>query len=119
MSKTIKLRKGLDIKLLGEADKVKKSVDQSDVFAIKPPDFHGVTPKMVVKEGDKVKAGDVIFFNKYQEEVKFLSPVSGEVKQIVRGEKRRILEVLISADSTNEYTDLGGKTPESMSAEDV
>lgn len=119
MSKTIKLRKGLDIKLLGEADKVKNSVDQSDVFAIKPPDFHGVTPKMVVKAGDKVKAGDVIFFNKYQEEVKFLSPVSGEIKEIVRGEKRRILEVLIAADSTIEYTDLGSKNPESMSAEEV
>jgi Na+-transporting NADH:ubiquinone oxidoreductase subunit A len=119
MSKTIKLRKGLDIKLLGEAGKVKDSVAQSDVFAIKPPDFHGVTPKMVVKKGDKVKAGDVVFFNKYQEEVKFLSPVSGEVKEIVRGAKRKILEVLISADSTIEYTDFGVKNPDSMSAEEV
>lgn len=119
MSKTIKLRKGLDIKLIGEADKVKNSVDQADVFAIKPPDFHGVTPKMVVKVGDKVKAGDVVFFNKYQEEVKFLSPVSGTIKEIVRGEKRRILEVLITADSTIEYADLGGKNPESMNSDEV
>lgn len=119
MSKAIKLRKGLNINLLGEADKVKNSVDQSDVFSIKPPDFHGVTPKMVVKVGDKVKAGDIIFFNKYQEEIKFLSPVSGEIKEVVRGEKRRILEVLISADSTIEFTDLGTKNPESMSAEEV
>lgn len=119
MSKTIKLRKGLNITLIGEADKVKNSVDQSDVFAIKPPDFHGVTPKMVVKVGDKVKAGDVIFFNKYQEEIKFLSPVSGEIKEIVRGEKRRILDVLISADSTIDYKDLGTKNPESMSNEEV
>ena len=119
MSKAIKLRKGLNINLLGDANKVKNSVDQSDVFSIKPPDFHGVTPKMVVKVGDKVKAGDIIFFNKYQEEIKFLSPVSGEIKEVVRGEKRRILEVLISADSTIEFTDLGTKNPESMSAEEV
>jgi len=119
MSKTIKLRKGLNINLLGEASKVKNAVDQSDMFSIKPPDFHGVTPKMVVKAGDKVKAGDVIFFNKYQEEIKFLSPVSGEIQEIVRGEKRRILEILISADSTIEYTDLGTKNPESMSADEV
>lgn len=119
MSKTIKLRKGLDIKLLGEADKVKNSVEQSNVFGIKPPDFHGVTPKMVVKAGDKVKAGDVIFFNKYQEEIKFLSPVSGEISEIVRGEKRRILEVKITADSTIDYKDLGVKEASSMSKEDV
>jgi len=119
MSKTIKLRKGLDIKLIGEADKVKNSVDQTDVFALKPTDFHGVTPKMVVKAGDKVKAGDVIFFNKYQEEIKFLSPVSGEVQEIVRGAKRKILEVLIKADSTISYKALGTKNPDSMTNDEV
>ncbi len=119
MSKTINLRKGLDIKLVGEADKVKSNVDQSDVFAIKPPDFHGLIPKLTVKVGDKVKAGTTIFFNKYQEEVKFSSPVSGEVLEIVRGEKRRILEVLIKADSETAYEDLGIKDPSTMNAEDV
>ena len=54
MSKTVKLRKGLNIPLLGEAEKVKNTVDQADVFAIKPPDFHGVMPKLDVKVGDKV-----------------------------------------------------------------
>jgi len=119
MSKTVKLRKGLNIKLVGVADKVKDSVAQSELFAIKPTDFHGVTPKMVVKAGDKVKAGDVIFFNKYQEDVKFLSPVSGTIKEVVRGAKRKILEVLIQADSTIDYKDFGTKNPESMSAEEV
>ena len=119
MSKTVKLRKGLDIKLIGVADKVKDSVEQASMFAIKPTDFHGVTPKMVVKAGDKVKAGDVIFFNKYQEDVKFLSPVSGEIKEVVRGAKRKILEVLISADSSIDYKDFGVKAAESMSAEEV
>ena len=97
MYKTIKLRKGLDIKLVGEADKVKSAVDFADNFVVRPSDFHGVTPKLVVKVGDKVKAGSVIFFNKTKEEVKITSPVAGEITDIVRGEKRRILEVKIKA----------------------
>lgn len=119
MSKTINLRKGLDIKLIGEADKVKSNVDQSEVFAIKPPDFHGLVPKMAVKVGDKVKAGTVIFFNKYKEEIKFVSPVSGEISDIVRGDKRRIMEVKIKADSDITYEELGSKDPSSMSEGDV
>ncbi len=119
MSKTVKLRKGLNIPLLGEADKVKNSVDQSDVFSIKPPDFHGVTPKLEVKEGATVKAGDVIFHNKYIDTVKFCSPVSGEIAEIVRGAKRRILEIRIKADANIDYKDLGTKDPNSMSGEEV
>ena len=64
MSGTIKLRKGLDITLQGEAEKVKTTAESS-LFAIKPPDFHGLVPKMTVKVGDKVKIGTVIFFDKY------------------------------------------------------
>lgn len=119
MSKTIKLRKGLDIKLVGEAEKVTNSVDQAEVFAIKPPDFHGLTPKLVAKAGTKVKAGDVVFHDKYKEDIKFLAPVSGEVLDVVRGAKRRILEILIKADSTTEYADLGAKDPKSMNGEEV
>lgn len=119
MSKTVKLRKGLNIPLLGEAEKVKNSVDQADVFAIKPPDFHGVMPKLDLKAGAKVKAGDVIFHNKYVENIKFCSPVSGEVTEVVRGAKRKILEIRITADSTIEYKDLGVKDPNSMTFDEV
>lgn len=119
MSKTIKLRKGLDIKLVGEADKVKTEAGNSTVYAIKPPDFHGLVPKMTVKVGDKVKAGSIIFINKYQEEVSYASPVSGEVIEILRGEKRRILEVRIKADSEITFEDKGSKDANSMSAEEV
>ncbi|MCG8577947.1 MAG: Na(+)-translocating NADH-quinone reductase subunit A [Flavobacteriales bacterium] len=119
MSKTIKLRKGLDIALKGEADKVKSNVDAPASFAIKPPDFHGLTPKMVVKVGDKVKAGSVIFYNKYKEEIQFRSPVSGEVSEIVRGAKRRILEVRITPDSENQFEDLGAVKADSMSSDEV
>jgi Na+-transporting NADH:ubiquinone oxidoreductase subunit A len=119
MSKTVKLRKGLNINLVGEADRVKIDAPRSEYYSIKPSDFHGMTPKMVVKAGDKVKAGTIIFHNKYQEEVKFASPVSGEIAEIVRGAKRRILEVRIKADAENQYESFGAKTPSSMSGEEV
>ncbi|HIP35468.1 MAG TPA: Na(+)-translocating NADH-quinone reductase subunit A [Crocinitomix sp.] len=119
MSKTVKLRKGLNIPLLGEAEKVKNSVEQADVFSIKPPDFHGVMPKLDLKAGAKVKAGDVIFHNKYVENVKFCSPISGEITEVVRGAKRRILEIIIKADTNIDYKDLGVKDLNSMSDDEV
>jgi len=119
MSKTIKLRKGLDIKLAGEADKVKAVVDFADNFVVRPSDFHGVTPKLAVKIGDKVKAGSVIFFNKTKEEVKITSPVAGEITDIVRGDKRRILEIKIKANAENSYEDFGAKDVSKLSVEEV
>ncbi|UKN01372.1 Na(+)-translocating NADH-quinone reductase subunit A [Paracrocinitomix mangrovi] len=119
MSKTIKLRKGLDIKLVGEADKVKATVERSDSFAIKPPDFHGLVPKMLVKVGDKVKAGTPIFEDKYNPDVNFVSPVAGEIEDVVRGAKRRILEIRIKADAENSFEDLGAVDTANMSGEEV
>jgi len=111
MSKTVKLRKGLDIRLVGEADKVKADLTMPKTVSIKPTDFHGLVPKMVVKPGEKVQAGSVIFFDKYNDAVKYVSPVSGEVAEIVRGEKRRILEVVINADANIEYASASPVSP--------
>lgn len=119
MSKTVKLRKGLDIKLVGESEKVKAELPMSSVFSVKPTDFHGLIPKMVVKEGQSVKAGTIIFHDKYKESIKYASPVSGTVKSIVRGAKRRILEVLITADAENTFLDAGLAKSSSMSEEEV
>lgn len=119
MSKTVKLRKGLDINLLGEADKVKVDLKMPSMVAIKPTDFHGLVPKMVVKEGEKVKIGSVIFFDKYRESIKFVSPVSGEISEIVRGEKRRILEVRIKTDGSDDAITRDAVDPSSLSGEDV
>lgn len=120
MSRTVRLRKGLDIKLVGEADKIKSAVDRSALFAVKPTDFHGVIPKMVVKVGEKVKAGTPLFSDKYRPSVQFVSPVSGEVKEIVRGEKRRILEVHIKADTETIYEPLEIiKDPSKLSGADL
>lgn len=119
MSKTVKLRKGLDIRLVGEADKVTADLAMPKTVSIKPTDFHGLVPKMVVKPGDKVQAGSVIFFDKYNDAVKYVSPVSGEVAEIVRGEKRRILEVRINADANTEYVQASPVAPANADADSV
>ncbi len=107
MSEVIKIKKGLDIRLKGTADNVFGQAQLPDLFAIKPTDFHGVVPKMVIKEGEKVKAGSVLFYDKYQPDVKFVSPVSGELKAVIRGERRKILEVVVKSDGKNESLDFG------------
>ena len=116
MSKDIKIRKGLDIKLIGEADKSLSKAARSRTFAIRPKDFHLVTPKMVIKEGAKIKAGDVIFYSKSHEEIKFVSPVSGTLTTIERGAKRVITELLIEADQEDSFKDFGVLNPESADA---
>lgn len=119
MSKTVKLRKGLDIRLEGEADKVVSEFKLPTSVSIKPTDFNLLTPKMAVKEGEKVQAGDVIFHNKYEERVKCVSPVSGTVRAIVRGAKRRILEVIVDSDAEQTYRDLGVLDASSSNGEQV
>lgn len=103
MSKTVKLRKGLDIRLLGAANKVKTDVPMPKVVSIKPTDFHGLIPKMLVKEGEAVTAGQPIFQDKYEEVIKYVSPVNGTLKAIVRGAKRRIMEVQIDVSESQDF----------------
>jgi len=119
MSKSIKLRKGLDIRLVGEAKTVKSDLPAPKTVSIKPSDFHGMTPKMVVKEGDTVKAGGILFHDKYEESVKYASPVSGTVKAIVRGAKRRILEVVVDSDGQQTFESTSALDLSSMSSEQV
>lgn len=98
MERLYKIRKGLDLNLKGMAQPKVKTLGLSEVYALMPADFHGVTPKMVVKEGDEVLVGSPIFVDKATERVKFVSPVSGKVKAVVRGERRKLLSILIDAD---------------------
>lgn len=119
ISKVIKLRKGLNIPLAGEAEKILNTPSRSGVYALNPPDFHGLTPKLLIKEGDKLKAGSPIFYDKYNEEIMFTSPVSGVFSKLVRGEKRRILEIHITPDDTDEYIDFGAGDPLRMSREEI
>ncbi len=119
MSKNVKIRRGANIKLAGKADQVKSDSNTPSSFAIKPPDFHGLTPKMLVKEGEEVKAGSPLFHDKYNDKVLFTSPVSGEVASIVRGAKRKILEVRIVPDSEQKYVSFDTANAGSMSGEQV
>ncbi|MFD1614695.1 Na(+)-translocating NADH-quinone reductase subunit A [Gelatiniphilus marinus] len=107
MSKDIRIKKGLDIKLKGEAEKTLEQAILSNFYTLRPEDFHGVIPKLIFKVGAKVKAGEPVFFDKSNENVKFVSPVSGEIVDIVRGEKRKILSVKIQADKVQTYQDYG------------
>ncbi|MGB8705747.1 MAG: Na(+)-translocating NADH-quinone reductase subunit A [Gillisia sp.] len=119
MSRDIRIKRGLTLRFKGEAEKEVVEAPRSKTYAIKPPDFHSVVPKMLVKEGAKVLAGDELFFSKYTEAVRFTSPVSGTVVEVKRGEKRRILEVIIEADPTNSYRNFGKVDPISSEANKV
>ncbi len=105
MSKDIRIKKGLNINLVGAAELSTSKAVLSNVYTIKLDDFHGITPKMLVKEGAEVKAGEPLFYSKSAEEMLFVSPVSGELVEIVRGARRRILEVKILADKTQEVVE--------------
>ena len=109
MANVIKLHKGLDINLQGKAEEKKIQLKSNGKYALVPDDFEGVTPKVVVKEGDAVKAGDALFVNKQYPEVKFASPVSGTVSAVVRGERRKVLCVKVDADAQQSYVDFGKK----------
>ena len=109
MANVIKLHKGLDINLKGRAAEQKIQLKSNGKYALVPDDFEGVTPKVVVKEGDKVQAGDALFINKQYPEVKFASPVSGTVSAVVRGERRKVLCVKVDADAQQSFVDFGKK----------
>ena len=98
MSKDIRIKKGLNINLVGAAEQTTSKAVLSNVYAINLNDFHGITPKMLVKQGAEVKAGEALFYKKNREDMMFVSPVSGELVEINRGARRRILSLKILAD---------------------
>jgi Na+-transporting NADH:ubiquinone oxidoreductase subunit A len=116
MSKFVKLRKGFNIKLAGSAKKKLVDSISPNVFALKPSDFYGIDrPKLLVAEGDAVKAGTPLMFDKVRPDVKFTAPVSGEVVEIKRGKKRKLLEIKILADKQLEYLDFKKYTVSELS----
>ena len=119
MANVIKLRKGLNINLKGKAETKRIQLKSNGQYALVPDDFEGVTPKVVVKEGDKVLAGDALFVNKQYPEVKFASPVSGTVREVVRGERRKVLCIKVDADAQQEYVDYGKKDVTKMDGKAV
>ena len=106
MPTDIVVRKGLNLKLTGEAVLETEGPKKSSDYSVYPSDFHGIYPKLLVNENDLVKAGDILFYDKNSEKVKFASPVSGKIHEIVRGERRRVLEIKIKSDGKNSYRKL-------------
>ena len=119
MANVIKLRKGLDINLKGKAEETKILLKSSGKYALVPDDFEGVVPKVVVKEGDKVKAGDALFVNKNYPTVKFASPVSGTIATVERGDRRKVLSIRVDADANQEFRDFGASNVNTLTGEQV
>ncbi|HAF76678.1 MAG TPA: NADH:ubiquinone reductase (Na(+)-transporting) subunit A, partial [Maribacter sp.] len=119
MSKDIRIKKGLNINLVGAAEQTTSKAVLSNVYAIQLSDFHGIIPKMMVKQGAEVKAGEPLFYNKNIESMVFVSPVSGELIEIERGDRRRILTLKILADKTQEVLSGAAIDVENASKEEL
>lgn len=119
MSEVIRIKKGLDINLEGKADKIYQRAERASTYAVKPTDFHGIRPKLVVKPGDEVKVGTALFFDKYNPDTMFTSPVAGKVKTINRGERRKILEVVVEPAAEDSYEKFQVKDPDGMERDEI
>ena len=119
MSNNIKLRRGLDLPIAGAAAQKVEKGNAADIIALKPTDFKGFAPRLLVREGDKVLAGSPVMADKQSADILLTAPVSGTVAEIVRGEKRKLLEVRIKADETCEYLDFGAHNAVKMSAAEI
>ena len=119
MSKDIRIKRGLDINLFGEAEKTTSKAVPSNVYALDLSDFHGIAPKMLVKQGAIVKAGEALFYNKEHEEMVFVSPISGELSEIVRGARRKILSLKITAQKEQQSVAHAPLDAKKASAEEI
>ncbi len=119
MANVIRLKKGLDIRLAGEAKPERKKLPLSASYTLALSSFVGLTPKAVVKEGDVVKAGDALIVSKQQPEMKFASPVSGVVELVERGERRKLLGIKVKADAEQQHADFSQKISGNMTGEQV
>lgn len=97
MNHTIRIKKGLDIPLSGDAERFVVDMRGEERYAVKPPDVVGFTPRLLVAEGDEVAAGQPLVENKSDARITLPSPVSGKVQAIVRGEKRKLMEIIVAA----------------------
>ncbi|MDT8347493.1 MAG: Na(+)-translocating NADH-quinone reductase subunit A [Flavobacteriaceae bacterium] len=119
MSKDIKFKKGLKLKLKGAATTQLKDAPRSSTYALIPDNFHATVPKLLLKDGAKVQAGEAIFYSKLDKDVQFVSPVSGTIKEVRRGAKRKILEIVIEADVQDSYKNFDVKPLDTAGRDDV
>lgn len=107
MERLYKIKRGLDVNLVGEAKQNLRSIAPSSVYTIRPDDFYGIVPRPVVKEGEHVQAGSPLFVDKATERIAVVSPVSGVVKSLTRGDRRKLLGITIEAEKHQEFKDFG------------
>ncbi len=119
MAKVIKIKKGLDIHLKGKPENNLIKEVHSENYTVFPADFPGFSPKVSVKQGDKIQAGSALMYDKNNPDIKIVSPVSGEVAGVTRGEKRKLLQIVISAEKTIRHLDFGKKDVHSLPAEEI
>ena len=119
MAQLIKTKRGLDIQIGGKAENTISGLKISEVVAVIPDHYHGITPKVVVKEGDVVKAGTPLFYNKAIESMKFVSPVSGKVLAVNRGERRKVLSITIQRDEKTAYQEFSPKAVSQLSGDEI
>ena len=112
MSALIKLKHGLDIPLAGEAEPVVSRLVKPGTVAVCPSDFKGFAARLLVREGDRVLAGSPVMADKKNPDILLTAPLSGTVREIVRGEKRKLLAVLITPDEVQESVDFGRVDPQ-------
>ena len=101
MAVSITLKKGLDIKISGKPEKIFAGDIDPAFYGVKPVDFPGLIPKICVKPGDRVSAGSPLFYNKMNTVIQFTSPVSGVVREVVRGDRRKLLEIVVEKKGNN------------------
>jgi len=119
MSNNIDLKRGLDIPVSGAADLVVTKRVVADRIAVRPSDYKGLLPRLLVKEGDNVLAGSPVMADKKNPEILITAPVSGTICEILRGEKRKLLAVVIKPSQKREYVDFGAKSADALSADEV
>lgn len=119
MHRVVKISKGLNINLKGAPVAEMTSVEAAKFYALMPADFTRVTPKVVVKPEDSVKAGDPLFVDKTIPELQFVSPVSGKVVAVNRGERRRVLSVVVESDGKFESVEYKAKDVLSLSSDEI
>lgn len=119
MSETIKLRKGLNIKLKGSAKAELETIPVPATIALKPTDFPGLTPKLMAKTDTIVKTGDALFFDKYHPEIIVTAPLGGKVVSVNRGERRKILEIVIETDANAGSVEFIKADPNSLSGDEI
>ncbi len=119
MSKVVNIKKGLDIPIKGEAPKELRDMPETGRFAIKPTDFKGLDLKLKAKQDTQVEAGDVVMFDKNNNDIVLVAPVGGKVVDVNRGERRRILEVVIETNEPKEVIKHQSKKLDTYSREEI